>query len=84
MHIVHLLRDPADERAARTISQQAAEHKVTVVLLQDAVYASPIRGVSTVACQDDCQYRRVDTWSDTRDYHGIVNLLAQADRIVSW
>lgn len=84
MSILHLVRHPDDERAFQTAAAHAAEHEVTVVLLQDAVYRGALPGVRTVVCEADLSSRQTSSECETVDYDAIVQLIASHDRVISW
>lgn len=84
MSILHLVRDPDDQRAFATIEAQAAATDVTVIYLQDAVYRDPVPGVRTLACARDWQARQPKTTCEQIDYDEIIELIAQHDRVITW
>lgn len=84
MRILHLVRNPDDQRAFATIEAQAAETEVTVIYLQDAVYREPIPGVRTYVCARDWQARRPKTACEQVDYDQIIELIARHDKVITW
>ena len=84
MSILHLVRDPDDQRAFATIEAQAASSDVTVIYMQDAVFRAPIEGVRTFACADDWQARQPASTCEQVSYDQIVELIVQHERVISW
>lgn len=84
MSILHLVRNPDDQRAFATIEAQASETDVTVIYLQDAVYREPIPGVRTFVCALDWQARQPQTTCEQVDYDAIIELIAQHDKVITW
>ncbi len=85
MKILHLLRQLDDPRALATARAQAeVGHQVSLALLHDAVLASPAFPGPIFAVADDVAARGGHTGHQIVDYDGLVRLIAEHDRIVSW
>lgn len=81
MKILHIIRDPNDSTPLEIAGSQSSENEVAILLLHDAVYASP--ELQTFACAADAKARDV-TKHECVDYNGIVKMLFEYDKVVSW
>lgn len=81
MKILHIIRNPNDSTPFEIAISQSKDHEVAVVLLHDAVYAKP--GIPAYACEADARARGV-TGHECVDYKGIVKMLFEYDKVVSW
>lgn len=85
MHLVHVIRRPGDDRAWASACAHAGEHRVTVVLLQDAVVDPPgVAGMEVLAVERDLVARGLPDRHSAIDEEGLVDLLFRADRVISW
>lgn len=97
MRIVHLIQRPGDARAwSAAVRHRAAGHDVRVILLQDAVLDRPEavpaaaageagRGaLAVVAGAVDLAARGLSGRWPALDDGGIVDLLYEAERVISW
>lgn len=96
MHIVHVVTRPGDRRAWETAVVQAAAHRVTVVLLQDAVLDPPARGsaldapapgpggIAVLAGARDLEAYGLAGRHEAVTDEELVALLFAADRVMSW
>lgn len=99
MRIVHLIQRPGDVRAwDAAVRHRAAGHDVAVILLQDAVLDRPEavpappaaageagRGaLAVVAGAVDLAARGLSGRWPALDDGGIVDLLYEAERVISW
>ncbi len=81
MKILHIIRNPNDITPIEIANAQGVEHDVALLLLHDAVYLKP--GLKVYACADDAAARGV-TVHECVGYDGIVKMLFEYDRVVSW
>lgn len=85
MHVVHVIQRPGDGRAWETASAHARDHRVTVVLLQDAVIDPPgAPGVEVLAVERDMAARGLADRHAALGEEDLVDLLFRADRVISW
>ena len=86
MRILHVIKQTDDPLAWQTVRQQLnnKENCVTVLLLHDAVFCAIQDGGEIYACQDDVFARGVQTSASLVDYTEIVEMLLEADSVVSW
>lgn len=81
MKILHIIRNPNDTTPLEIARFQSVEHDVAILLLHDAVYMTP--DIRTFACEADIWTRGV-TMHESIDYKGIVKMLFEYDKVVSW
>ncbi len=81
MKILHIIRNPNEVLPVEIATSQSAAHDVKILLLHDAVYSRP--GLPAYACAADAKARGV-TWHDCVDYAGIIKMLFEFDKIISW
>lgn len=91
MRILHIVTQSDDRRALAVAERHAAQHAVTVLLLQDGVLqrTGRLRGVRVCACRADVAARGLSSsiaLSDMTllDYDGIVDLIRAHERVWSW
>lgn len=97
MHVVHVIQRPGDGRAWETARAHAGEHRVTVVLLQDAVVDPPgaagtadppgaagAAGMEVLAVERDMAARGLPGRHEAIGEDDLVELLFRADRVISW
>ena len=81
MKILHIIRNPNDATPLEIARSQSKEHEVAVLLLHDAVYASP--DIQVYACAADALTRGI-TRHECVDYKQIAKMLFEYDKVVSW
>ena len=81
MKILHIIRNPNDVTPIEIAKAQSKEHDVAILLMHDAVYASP--ELTTFAVADDAEARGV-TRHERVGYDRIVEMLFEYDKVVSW
>lgn len=81
MRILHIIRNPNDTTPLEIAKVQSRDNEVAVLLMHDAVYASP--ELTTFAAADDAEARGV-TEHEKVGYDRIVEMLFEYDRVVSW
>ncbi len=85
MKFLHILRSLDDARAVETArAQREMGHDVALLLLHDAVLARPAFPGPISACADDVIARGGHCAYSTVDYDGVIRLMAEHDRVVSW
>lgn len=85
VRILHLVRSIEDERVSATAAeQQRLGHEVTLLLMHDAVFAAPHFSGTVLACQDDLEARQAEGKHTSVDYDGIVKLIFEYDKVISW
>jgi sulfur relay protein TusB/DsrH len=83
MKILHIIRNPNDETPLEIARSQSEIHEVAVLLMHDAVYAIPDVQFKVYACTADAEARGVAR-HECVDYKGIVQMLFEYDKVVSW
>lgn len=85
LKILHLIRDIEETLPLEVAQAQRQQgHQVTLLLLHDAVLRSTAFSGPVFACRDDLQARGNPRPHATVDYAGIVQLIADHDRVISW
>lgn len=85
MTVLHLVRRVGDSEAlAVARAQQAAGHKVTLLLLQDGVLDRPDFSGPILAAAEDNQARGSRSSYPSLSYEDIVRLIFENQRVVSW
>ncbi len=85
MRILHLFRSPHEALGAEVVAaQRAAGHEVSVVLIQDAVLRPLGEERGVLAAAEDVRERPAAPPREPVDAHGIVKLMAEADRVALW
>ncbi len=80
MKILHILRNPHDVTPIEIAKAQSTEHDVAILLMHDAVYATP--EITAYACADDAKVRGVKRHKCV-EYDRIVEMLFEYDKVVS-
>jgi len=86
MRCLHIIRDPHEQLGLELASRQAAEHAVSLLLVQDGVLARPegLEAASIYALADDLEARgRLGAW-EAVDYDTAVRLIAEHDKVFVW
>jgi len=83
MKILHIIRNPNDATPLEIAEAQGREHKVSVLLLHDGVYANPDAKIQVYVCAADALARGV-TGHECVDYKQITKMLFEYDKVVSW
>ena len=81
MKILHIIRNPYDTTPIEIARLQSKEHEVALLLIHDAVFASP--GLKVYACAADSEARGVIKHEKV-GYDRIVEMLFEYDKVVSW
>lgn len=81
MKILHIIRNPNDITPLEIANAQSKEHEVAILLMHDAVYATP--GLRVYACADDAEARGVKE-HERVGYDRIIKMLFEYDKVVSW
>lgn len=85
MKILHIVREIGDSRALETANAQLKNgHRVTLLLLHDAVLSNPLFEGAVVACEDDVRGRTGKTPFQTVDYNQILKMIFEHERVISW
>ena len=85
MKILHLIRNIGDERALDTAETQKRQgHRITLLLLHDAVLDGVRYDGEVLACEDDVRARAGRTRFKTVDYDQIVRMIFEHERVISW
>ncbi|MEK7822054.1 MAG: DsrH/TusB family sulfur metabolism protein [Planctomycetota bacterium] len=88
MKILHIIRDKGHELALSTALAQSTDisQKVTLLLIHDAVLtrAETLKGLETFALKDDVEARGVKSEYPLLDYKGMLGLVFESDRVVTW
>lgn len=85
MTILHVVRRMGDSEAlALARAQRAANHRVTLLLLQDAVLDRPDFPGPILAGAEDNQARGGRSPYPVLSYEDIVRLIFESQRVVSW
>ena len=88
MKILHIIRNPNDATPLEIAEAQGREHKVSVLMLHDGVYANPgydvkNSGFQVYASASDAMARGV-TGHECVDYRQIAKMLFEYDKVISW
>jgi sulfur transfer complex TusBCD TusB component (DsrH family) len=81
MRILHIIKKPDDVTPFDIAGEQKKNNEVTILLLHDAVYVAPGKGI--YACAADVEARGV-LGHTTVDYDMIVSMIFENDKVVSW
>ena len=81
MKILHIIRNPYDASPVEIARSQSKEHEVALLLMHDAVFASP--RLKVFACGADSEAREV-TKHEKVGYSRIVEMLFEYDKVISW
>ena len=85
MKVLHIVRAINDARALETAAEQASQgHRVTVLLLHDAVLGAAPKSVTAIACEDDVLARGGRSRFSTAGYDAIVRMIFEHDKVVAW
>jgi sulfur transfer complex TusBCD TusB component (DsrH family) len=86
MNILHIMKEPDDAYAWQTAETQRSHEgdRVTVLLLQDAIFSGNRGSDRVFACRDDVLARGARTEASLVGYPEIVNLILESDSIVCW
>lgn len=86
VRILHLIRRLDDRRALAVAAAQAQAHQVTIVLLHDAVagWQVSLPNVTVWAGRADVEARGIAPPWPLIDYEGIVELIENHDKVISW
>ncbi|MDO8670477.1 MAG: hypothetical protein Q7O66_03490 [Dehalococcoidia bacterium] len=79
-----MIRHIGDSRAIETAREQAGQHEVALLLLNDAVLDPPPFDGTIYACLADVEARPVRKSYETLDYPDIIKLIFEYDRVISW
>ncbi|MDO8688927.1 MAG: hypothetical protein Q7R39_02775 [Dehalococcoidia bacterium] len=84
MKILHVIREIDDKRAFETARAHAAEHQVTLVLLQDAVLSRFPWDGEVCAGREDLEARGGRTGVREVEYRELVGMIFGHDRVIMW
>lgn len=86
MRILHMIKNKHDTIAFMIAKKQASTNDVSILLLHDAILVdrSQLNGLKVFACKDDVLARGIKTQCQLVDYPGIVNLIFDNERVISW
>ncbi|HET6369863.1 MAG TPA: hypothetical protein VFG95_01615 [Nitrospiria bacterium] len=83
--IVHVINKASDPYALDIIAGQAKENEVSVVLIQEGVRMEPdLPAVKVFALAEDAAERKVRPKVKTIGYEGFLDLILEADAVVTW
>jgi sulfur relay protein TusB/DsrH len=81
MKILHIIRNPYDATPIDIARAQSKEHEVALLLMHDAVFASP--DLKVYACAADSEARGISKHEKV-GYDRIVEMLFEYDKVISW
>lgn len=85
MKIFHVVRTLADALPLELARRQQADHEVSLLLVQDGVFASPTVGAAPVyALKADLEARGLPAGPTAVDYDDAIRLMAEHDRVIVW
>ncbi|HHT9119843.1 MAG TPA: DsrH/TusB family sulfur metabolism protein [Candidatus Hypogeohydataceae bacterium YC41] len=92
MKILHIVREKGHELALSTALSQSINEgiqKVTVLLIHDAVLtnkdsAALLGGMEVFALKDDVEARGVKASYPLLDYEGMLRLIFESDKVITW
>ncbi|RJP75149.1 MAG: hypothetical protein C4532_00985 [Candidatus Abyssobacteria bacterium SURF_17] len=85
MKVLHIIRSNEDALARRMIQHIESADSVdqTVLLIQDGVYMKP-SNMRMFACADDVRARGIETNIEIVGYDRIVEMVFDADKVITW
>ncbi len=82
MRILHIIRSLTEKTPLEVAHlQQEQGHKITILLLHDAVLRTDTQEFKTYLCAADARARNL---TGGIEYSEIINLLTSHDRVISW
>jgi len=85
MKIFHVIRTLPDALPLELARRQQADHEVSLLLVQDGVFASPTVGATPVyALKADLEARGLPAGPTAVDYDEAIRLMAEHDRVIVW
>ncbi len=84
MKTLHIFRKINDPLAYAAISDEALQNPVALLLIQDGVLSEGDFPDETYVCQEDLSARGRESPYFTINYPGIVRLITECDRVVTW
>jgi sulfur transfer complex TusBCD TusB component (DsrH family) len=83
--IVHVVKKSTDPYALEIIAGQAEENAVSVVVIQEGVRMEPdLPSVNVFALEEDAAERKIRPKVKTIGYEGFLELILEADAVVTW
>jgi sulfur transfer complex TusBCD TusB component (DsrH family) len=83
--IVHIVKKSADPYALEVIAGQMKENEVSVVLIQEGVRMDlELPSAKAFALEEDAAERKVRPKVKTIRYEGLLELILEADAVVTW
>ena len=84
--ILHVLKETEAKEALRIIEKQAASdaESLAILLIQEGVRLDPSVMVRTYVLGEDLSSRNLTTSFESIDYEKMLELIFQADQIVTW
>lgn len=84
--ILHVLKETEAKEALRIIEKQAASdaESLAILLIQEGVRLDPSVKVRTYVLGEDLSSRNLTTSFESIDYEKMLELIFQADQIVTW
>lgn len=85
MKVLHIIRSKDDQLAQRFIDQigHLDDSEQTLLLIQDGVYMMP-KGPRVLVCAEDVLARGIETDVELVDYDRIVEMVFEADKVITW
>ncbi len=86
MKFLHVLRTIGDRLPVELARSQEGHHEVSLLLVQDGVWASHALGsnLRAYALRADLEARGLPAGPSTVDYDDAIRLMAEHDRVVVW
>lgn len=86
MKFLHVLRTIGDRLPLELARSQQGRHEVSLLLMQDAVWASHALGenLPAYALRADLEARGLPVGPSAVDYDDAIRLMAEHDRVVVW
>ena len=83
--IVHILKEPSDAGALAIIEGQQRKRGIQLILVQEAVGLKPaLPPESVFVLRDDAAERNVEPAFKAIGYTELLNLILEADEVVTW
>jgi sulfur transfer complex TusBCD TusB component (DsrH family) len=83
--ILHIIKKSSDPYALEIIAGQTKENEVSVVLIQEGVRMEiDLPEVKVFALEEDAAERNVRPKVKTIVYEGLLDLILEADAVVTW
>ncbi|MFQ5456176.1 MAG: DsrH/TusB family sulfur metabolism protein [Nitrospirota bacterium] len=84
MDTLHIIREPDEKTVLEIIEGEARNKKISILLVQDGVFADLDIPVNIYVNSEDIEARGIDTGYKEVDYEGIRKLIINHKRVIVW